>query len=127
MSQKEACGTLITLRELMNQSTSLPSLLAHPLSPPPSPLQPSQIGNLDHFINELQTFYKQVNGLELDDKMQGLSDSHLYDEDEEEDLILRYQHIRTKGGHGHGGHGGGGGGDGDSDDGEDHEDHLDCD
>lgn len=95
ISQKEACSTLIALRALM---VDLPSLLAPPLlSSPhhPSPLTPSKIGNMEYFTKELQTFYAQVNALELDSMMQGLSDEHLYDEDEEEDLVLRYQDIKA--------------------------------
>jgi hypothetical protein len=72
-----------------NQSTNLLSLLS-PLSPIPL-LLPA----MEYFHSELQTFYTQVNALELDSMLQGLSDEHLYDEDEEEDLVLRYQDIKA--------------------------------
>jgi hypothetical protein len=72
-----------------NPPDSLLSLLSPPLS------FKGQISSLEYFNKELQTFHSQVNALELDSMLQGLSDEHLYDEDEEEDLVLRYQDIKT--------------------------------
>ncbi len=65
------------------------------VSPPISPFH-GEIGNIEHFKKELQSFYAQITTLELDSMLQGLSDEHLYDEDEEEDLVLRYQDIKTE-------------------------------
>ncbi len=41
--------------------------------------------------NELESFYTSLLSLNLVE--QSLSDEHLYDEDEEEDLVLRYQNV----------------------------------
>jgi len=93
VSQKEACSTLLTLQKLMHNQSANGSLLSL-LSPPLSPFQ-GKIGHLEYFNSELETFFSQVDTLELDSMLQGLSDEHLYDEDEEEDLVLRYQDIKT--------------------------------
>lgn len=40
-------------------------------------------------------FFKLFFINKVDKMLEGLSDKHLYDEDEEEDIALRYQHIST--------------------------------
>lgn len=92
MSQKEAYVTLRDLRGFIDQHNSDPSLLLSislPLSSPPS------VGNINSFQTYLKELILQIRSLEVDKMLQGLSDEHLYDEDEEEDLVLKYQDITS--------------------------------
>lgn len=86
VSQKAACAALLDIREDFDKVKGEPSQL---LSPP--------LGDevMAFFREELRAFYAHIQELDLATTLQNLSDEHLYDEDEEEDLVLRYQDIHA--------------------------------